>query len=114
MDAQVPPLPPHRRHIDLHLRQHGDTVVLRVADHAGGIDPVLLPRIFEPFVVANPSSSGMGLSICTGIVKDMGGSLVAANQGDGSVFEIRLPCVGPADGLAGSRDKTLRWNRLPA
>ncbi len=116
MDAQLPPLPPHRRHIDLHLRQHGDTVVLRVADHAGGIDPAILPRIFEPFLPTTPAvtGTGLGLSICSGIVKDMGGSLTAANQGDGTVFEIRLPGAGPADGQPLGRDKGSRLNSLPA
>ena len=74
-------------------------VVLRVKDHAGGIPADVLPRIFEPFFTTKPvgHGTGLGLAITIDAVRSMSGSITARNEGDGAVFEIRLPL--PAAGL---------------
>lgn len=55
-------------------------------------------RIFDPFYTTKEvgKGSGLGLSICYGIVKEHGGDIVAFNhEQGGAVFQIRLPISGP-------------------
>ena len=72
-----------------------DKVVLRVIDQAGGIPPHVLARAFEPFFTTKPpgKGTGLGLALAFGTIIEMGGSMTAANENDGAVFEIRLPAV---------------------
>lgn len=68
--------------------------LVSVVDHGGGIEPELRSRIFEPFFTTRALSggSGLGLSICHGIVKGMGGEITLDSRvGHGSTFRVRLP-----------------------
>ena len=73
--------------------------VLEVADSGQGIDPALLPRLFEPFVQAPQSIErrsgglGLGLAIAKQIAEKHGGSIQALSEGlgKGSRFVVRLP-----------------------
>jgi two-component system sensor histidine kinase BaeS len=77
----------------------GEVAVLRVADTGPGIDPAVLPQLFDRFAKGPGSrGSGLGLAIARGLVEAHGGSIDAANEpGSGAVFTIRLP-VEPPDG----------------
>ena len=70
----------------------GALVRLTVADTGGGIPAEILPRLFEPFVSTKDAdrATGLGLSICHGLVKAMGGDITARNDGTGAVFTISL------------------------
>lgn len=74
-------------------------VELHVHDNGGGIEPLLLERIFEPFFTtkAEGKGTGLGLSVSHDLVRNMGGSLTAANQGEGALFVVRLPLAAPAE-----------------
>jgi two-component system NtrC family sensor kinase len=73
-------------------------VLLRVVDQGPGIDPNLLPRIFEPFVSGRDGGTGLGLSIARGVVERHGGTLTADSApGCGATFSIDLP-RGPLGG----------------
>ena len=91
--AAQPVLPMERRRIEVSAAAKGGTVVLIVADHAGGIPESDLPKVFQPFFTTKPAGEGMGLglSISYGIVGDMGGTMTARNGKDGAVLELRLP-----------------------
>ena len=80
----------------------GEYVVLRVADRAGGIPPDISRRIFEPFFTTKSGrgGTGLGLSVCQGIVMQANGTLQVHNELDGAVFEIRLPALGGGTGLS--------------
>lgn len=77
-------------------------VTLTVTDHGPGIAPEAINHIFTPFFRANPAApgTGLGLTICQGLVQALGGSLTAESpvQGmRGSALHIRLPLpTGPA------------------
>jgi PAS domain S-box-containing protein len=78
-----------------------DRLVIEVADTGVGIEPDLLPRIFEAFeqgeVMARRFGGlGLGLAISKAIVELHGGDLGACSPGrnQGAVFTVRLP-VGP-------------------
>ncbi len=67
-------------------------VILTVADTGPGIDPSLLPRIFEAFFTTKQGGTGLGLTIAQEIVQHHGGRITAANapQG-GAIFTVCLP-----------------------
>jgi two-component system C4-dicarboxylate transport sensor histidine kinase DctB len=80
-----------RRELDLILAE-GEEVVLTVRDSGQGIDD--LDALFEPFYTTKKPGDGvgLGLAISAGIVKDLGGRLMARNgEEGGAVFEVRLP-----------------------
>jgi PAS domain S-box-containing protein len=98
VDAAKPPLEAARRVVSVAATMEGSEVVVTVADHAGGIPEAELGRIFERFFTTKPAGlgTGLGLSISQTIITDMGGSIVAANVGDGATFTVRLPAARPA------------------
>jgi CheY-like chemotaxis protein len=77
----------------------GRTLAVEVADNGIGIDPELLPRIFNAFeqtdrqITRRFGGLGLGLSLSWGIAAMHGGSLAAASAGldRGSAFTLRLP-----------------------
>ncbi len=81
--------------IDLRVDRRGADVVIRVEDDGRGIDPDLLPRVFDVFVQAHERAGGLGLglTLVKRLVEAHGGSVEArsAGPGCGSAFEVRLP-----------------------
>ncbi|QEY65891.1 sensor histidine kinase [Metapseudomonas lalkuanensis] len=75
------------------LRRDGDHWVLEVADNGGGIAEDDLQRVFDPFFTTKPAGAGLGigLAVSYAIVHELGGTLSAANQGEGALFSLRLP-----------------------
>ena len=70
-----------------------DRVVLRVADTGPGIDPSLLPHVFDRFVKgAGSTGSGLGLAIARHLVAAHAGELTVESTGSaGTTFRISLP-----------------------
>ncbi|MGE5126620.1 MAG: ATP-binding protein, partial [Betaproteobacteria bacterium] len=72
----------------------GEYVLLTISDDGVGIEPALLPRIFEPFLTTKQEGHGTGLGLATvyGIVEQSGGSIaVESASGRGTTFRIYLP-----------------------
>ena len=68
--------------------------LLEVGDDGCGMTPEVLDRIFEPFFTTKPvgKGTGLGMSICYGIVHSWGGRLEAESEpGRGTTIRIRLP-----------------------
>lgn len=71
-----------------------------ITDDGPGINPEVLPRLFEPFASTrlDARGTGLGLAVSFGIVREHGGLLIARNRTDarGAEFEILLPDATPA------------------
>lgn len=71
-------------------------VNLSVRDTGTGMDAEVQSHLFEPFYTtkAHGKGAGLGLSIVYGIVKQSGGNITVNSEvGQGTVFQIFLPCV---------------------
>ena len=87
--------------IVLTVGREGGEAVVRVRDHGIGIEPDMLPRVFEMFRQVTRSGGwtrgglGIGLSLVKRIVELHGGTVTAHSEGagHGSEFVVRLPIV---------------------
>lgn len=85
--------------IRLQVKEEGDYALFSVRDNGRGIPPALLPNLFNPAShhATTPTQDGkrnmgLGLSVCSAVVKAHGGTLTARNAvGGGAEFLFRLP-----------------------
>lgn len=83
------------------LRQETPFALLEVSDNGIGIEPHLLPLIFEPFVQGHQGLDrtsgglGLGLALVRRLVGMLGGTVAATSRGSGlgSTLSVKLPMV---------------------
>jgi signal transduction histidine kinase/ActR/RegA family two-component response regulator len=82
---------------------HGDSVVVKVQDSGIGMSGEVQKRTFDPFFTTKGTrGSGLGLSICYGIVSRHKGEIrVNSRVGKGTTFTIHLPLGLPGETPAG-------------
>ncbi|SDQ59772.1 histidine kinase [Paraburkholderia fungorum] len=87
--------------IDIRATRVGDDVQVTVSDRGVGIDPAMLPRVFDLFAQGATSIGrqdaglGIGLTVVQRLVRDHGGSVAAYSDGIGmgSRIVVTLPIV---------------------
>ncbi|HEX6212671.1 MAG TPA: ATP-binding protein, partial [Methylomirabilota bacterium] len=92
---------PEAGHIDVRLERQSGLARLTVSDTGQGIEPAMLPHIFESFRQADSSSTrrhgglGLGLAIVRRLVALHGGRVEArsAGRGQGAAFSVALPLL---------------------
>jgi signal transduction histidine kinase len=82
--------------VQVSLARDGAQAVLRVEDNAGGVDPGLEPRLWEPFATARAKGIGLGLPMARAAVEAHGGSLTYTRLPEGSRFSLHLPLESSA------------------
>ncbi len=93
---------PENGRVTVHLQRIDSHVELRVSDTGEGIDPGILPHIFERFRQADSGSTrqhgglGIGLALVRHLVEMHGGTVSAhsAGLGQGATFTVTLPLSG--------------------
>ncbi|WP_326815256.1 MULTISPECIES: HAMP domain-containing sensor histidine kinase [unclassified Streptomyces] len=91
---------PVRVRLRTERREGEDWLVTEVEDSGPGIDPAVLPHIFDRFYKADEArtrsaGSGLGLAITQENVRLHGGTVHGANRPDGgAVFTVELPLEG--------------------
>ncbi len=85
----------HRGGGRLTVRAAGhEQVRLSISDDGPGIAPELIDKVFEPFLTTQEvgQGSGLGLSMCYGVVRAHGGHIWAANNPQGgATFYVEFP-----------------------
>jgi signal transduction histidine kinase/ActR/RegA family two-component response regulator len=82
--------------ISTRLRTDPDRIFVEVTDNGSGLKEEDLPRVFDPFFTTREvgQGTGLGLSVCYGIVREHGGQITARNGNvGGAVFTIELPVM---------------------
>ena len=99
---------PQGAHVSFTLRVEGEQAVIRVRDDGQGIEPAMLPRIFDLFVQGEQSLArsegglGIGLTLLRSLVELHHGRVEAHSEGAGrgSEFSVYLP-LAPLSALRG-------------
>jgi len=94
---------PHGGSILVEAFREGADAVLRVSDTGIGLEPQLLPRVFDLFVQGERTMDrsqgglGIGLTLVRRLAELHGGSaeVESAGPGHGATFTVRLPAVDP-------------------
>ena len=88
-------VPVDRRVLVVSSRQlSGNAVRISVQDCGHGIPAGELERIFEPFVTTKQTGLGLGLAVCSTIIRSHHGRLIAENlPSGGASFSFELPIV---------------------
>ena len=95
---------PAEGHVAVSLAAAGGTARLVVRDDGAGIDPDLLPSLFQPFAQGpqaldrSQGGLGLGLALVRGLVELHGGTVEAfsAGPGQGTHFTIILSLASPS------------------
>jgi PAS domain S-box-containing protein len=80
----------------IRMGNNGASVWVSFLDDGPGIQPDILPSIFDPFYTTKRPGrgTGLGLSICKSVMKEHNGAIDAANApGGGAVFTLTLPAA---------------------
>jgi len=82
----------------------GRYVRLLAADNGGGMTAETQARAFDPFFSTKSAGRGLGLGVVHGIVRSLGGAIrIESKPGEGTTFEILLPCCEVAAPLSAVR-----------
>jgi signal transduction histidine kinase len=84
-------------HVESRLEENdgaASSIVVRIRDDGFGIDPAVLPRVFDPFFTTHDvgQGTGLGLTVAHDIVQAHGGRIdIESSPGRGTLVTIHLP-----------------------
>ena len=82
-----------RRGTDI-FKQGQEIVAIEFKDTGKGMDEATLKKAFDPFFTTKEKSTGLGLPICYGIIRNHRGTIEAYSEiGKGSTFIVKLPIL---------------------
>lgn len=93
--------------VQVRTRSSDGYVFLEVEDNGIGMSEHVVGKIFHPFFTTKDigKGTGMGLSICKGIVENHHGEIiVTSKEGKGSMVTVKLPAIRKGGNNNGSED----------
>jgi len=84
------------KHITISLIEEKEFIIITFEDNAGGIDPKIMDKIFEPYFTTKHASSGTGLGLFMSKMiceQAFDGSMSVANSQNGTIFTMKLPKI---------------------
>jgi C4-dicarboxylate-specific signal transduction histidine kinase len=85
---------PSQRVINITTRANDKKIEVAIVDSGTGLPVEDKAQVFEPFFTTKPHGLGLGLSICSTIIKAHGGTLsIENNAGDGATAVVALPTL---------------------
>lgn len=91
-------VPPEGR-VGCRIRVGEGALHLEVANEGEPIPPERMPHLFEPFVHYRPDGNGLGLWVCYQIVSQLGGTIGAQSDPEGTRFTVTIPLPAAAEAL---------------
>ena len=73
-----------------------NSIILRVCDQGGGIDPVILDKLGTPFLTTKERGTGLGLAICKTIVARHSATMDFESNSTGTIVTVKF-AVGNVD-----------------
>jgi signal transduction histidine kinase len=80
--------------VTINIVENDSLIGIEIIDTGSGIKPDDLPKIFEPFFTTHAvgEGTGLGLSLCYGVIRDHGGEIDISSQlAEGTTVRIELP-----------------------
>jgi signal transduction histidine kinase len=80
------------RLVEISAQHESTEVLVKIRDTGSGIDPKIMPRLFNAFVTTKSKGTGMGLAIARSVIEKNGGRIWAADKAaPGATIEFTLP-----------------------
>ena len=80
------------RLIKISIDEEDKNIVITIKDNGGGIDPKILPKIFDPFQSDKEEGGmGIGLNVAKRIIDDHNGKIIPFNHENGAQFKVYIP-----------------------
>ncbi|MEH7355796.1 HAMP domain-containing sensor histidine kinase [Neobacillus drentensis] len=86
----------NNRKFRINIGETKEIVTAEFIDNAGGIEPTLLKKVFDPYFTTRQNGTGLGLYLTKMILKKMNGSVSVENTGDGARFCVSVPKITAA------------------
>ena len=84
--------PTHQRKIAIGITADDECVTVEITDSGSGLPAGSRQQLFDPFYTSKPGGMGMGLSICSDILRAHSGTITAENAPNaGAMFRFTLP-----------------------
>jgi len=80
--------------VTLSIEKQAQTALVTVEDNAGGLDPEVMDKIFNPYFTTKEQGKGVGLGLYMSkmiIEQHMNGKVYAKNRNGGACFIIEMP-----------------------
>ncbi len=81
--------------VRISLSQTGENVAIEFSDDGPGISREIAEKIYDPFFTTKRpgGGSGLGLTICLGVIKDHSGKIEVQSSTRGATFRVLLPAA---------------------
>ncbi len=86
----------NNRKMKIKIDETDEFITAEFIDNAGGIEPALIQKVFDPYFTTRPHGTGLGLYMTKMILENMNGNVTVENTGDGVIISLSVPKVTAA------------------